>query len=58
MIPLPSTAANANRVDAPNPAFAKMCLEQFGGKDGELAAACAILARAGQKVMSRGAICS
>lgn len=26
-------------VDAPNPAFAKMCLEQFGGKDGELAAA-------------------
>jgi Mn-containing catalase len=27
------------RVDEPNPAFAKMCLEQFGGKDGELAAA-------------------
>ena len=27
------------RVDAPNPAFAKLCLEQFGGKDGELAAA-------------------
>ncbi len=26
-------------VDAPNPAFAKMCLEQFGGKDGELGAA-------------------
>jgi Mn-containing catalase len=26
-------------VDQPNPAFAKMCLEQFGGKDGELAAA-------------------
>jgi Mn-containing catalase len=27
------------RVDEANPAFAKMCLEQFGGKDGELAAA-------------------
>jgi len=27
------------RVDEPNPTFAKMCLEQFGGKDGELAAA-------------------
>jgi Mn-containing catalase len=26
-------------VDAPNPAFAKMCLEQFGGPQGELAAA-------------------
>jgi Mn-containing catalase len=27
------------RVDTPDPAFAKLCLEQFGGKDGELAAA-------------------
>ena len=27
------------RVDAPNPAFAKLCLEQFGGPNGELAAA-------------------
>lgn len=27
------------RVGAPNPAFAKMCLEQFGGPQGELAAA-------------------
>jgi Mn-containing catalase len=27
------------RVDSPNPAFAKMCLEQFGGPQGELAAA-------------------
>ena len=26
-------------VDAPNPAFAKLCLEQFGGPNGELAAA-------------------
>jgi Mn-containing catalase len=26
-------------VDGPNPAFAKMCLEQFGGPQGELAAA-------------------
>lgn len=26
-------------VDSPNPAFAKMCLEQFGGPQGELAAA-------------------
>ncbi|MFN2448276.1 MAG: manganese catalase family protein [Candidatus Baltobacteraceae bacterium] len=26
-------------VDSPNPAFAKMCLEQFGGPNGELAAA-------------------
>ncbi len=26
-------------VDGPNPAFAKMCLEQFGGPNGELAAA-------------------
>lgn len=26
-------------VDEPNPAFAKMCLEQFGGPNGELAAA-------------------
>jgi len=26
-------------VDQPNPAFAKMCLEQFGGPNGELAAA-------------------
>ncbi|HKU68103.1 MAG TPA: manganese catalase family protein, partial [Candidatus Baltobacteraceae bacterium] len=27
------------RVDEPDPAFAKMCLEQFGGPNGELAAA-------------------
>jgi len=27
------------RVDAPNPLFAKMLLEQFGGPNGELAAA-------------------
>ncbi len=27
------------RVDAPNPMFAKMLLEQFGGPNGELAAA-------------------
>ncbi|HTW84895.1 MAG TPA: manganese catalase family protein [Candidatus Sulfotelmatobacter sp.] len=27
------------RVDGPNPAFAKLCLEQFGGPQGELAAA-------------------
>ncbi|GAC1427785.1 MAG: manganese catalase family protein [Candidatus Velthaea sp.] len=27
------------RVDSPNPAFAKMCLEQFGGPNGELGAA-------------------
>jgi Mn-containing catalase len=27
------------RVDQPNPAFAKMLLEQFGGPNGELAAA-------------------
>ncbi|HZZ64973.1 MAG TPA: manganese catalase family protein [Candidatus Baltobacteraceae bacterium] len=27
------------RVDEPNPAFAKLCLEQFGGPNGELAAA-------------------
>ncbi|GAC1419829.1 MAG: manganese catalase family protein [Candidatus Velthaea sp.] len=26
-------------IDQPNPAFAKMCLEQFGGADGELGAA-------------------
>jgi len=39
------------RLDEPNPEFAKLLLEQFGGPNGELAAASATSRRAGQKAM-------